>query len=319
MAKKVIIGIHGLGNKPPRPLLRKWWLLSIREGLARLRTDERPFLFEMVYWAHRFYPWPQNSSVVDRSSPMFLDHPYNPSQSHDGRLKAPSHWRKRFLHWLERWMDFIFMTEIPFLHMQAVSDFVIKKKFRELALYYGMYGKKSAQNLKRNIRAELARALRRNRNKDILLLSHSMGSIIAYDVLVHEVPDVGVDTWVTLGSPLGIPAILREIMMEQHLDWKEAGKAPTPENIKSAWYNVADLRDPVAVNFDLSDDFDTNAAGVCPKDVVVENDYENNGHSNHHSLYGYLRARQTAEIIDTFLGKEKVGLWRRIWNRIVGV
>jgi hypothetical protein len=319
MAEKVIIGIHGLGNKPPRSLLKKWWLLSIQEGFSRLEVVRSPFLFEMVYWAHCFYHWPQNSSVVDRNSPRFLDHPYVPAKDVDGRPEAPSQWRKRALNWVEKWMDLIFLSEFPFLQMQSVSDFVIKKNFKELALYYGKYAEESAQRLRRRVRSELMRALQRHRRKDIMLIAHSMGSIIAYDVMVHEVPDIRIDTWVTLGSPLGIPAILREIMNEQNLDWKKIRKAPTPENITTAWYNIADLRDPVAVNFDLNDDFGANSVGVSPKDIVIRNDYENNGHRNHHNLYGYLRARETAEIIDNFLGKEKVRFWQRIWNRIAGV
>ena len=35
----VIIGIHGLGNKPSPPLLAKWWKEAIREGLSR-RLDK---------------------------------------------------------------------------------------------------------------------------------------------------------------------------------------------------------------------------------------------------------------------------------------
>jgi len=29
----IIIGIHGLGNKPPKPLLEHWWKLAMIEGL----------------------------------------------------------------------------------------------------------------------------------------------------------------------------------------------------------------------------------------------------------------------------------------------
>ena len=33
---KVIIGIHGLGNKPPKDILEKWWKLSIEEGFKKM-------------------------------------------------------------------------------------------------------------------------------------------------------------------------------------------------------------------------------------------------------------------------------------------
>ena len=34
--KKIIIGVHGLGNKPPADVLEKWWAASIQEGLAAI-------------------------------------------------------------------------------------------------------------------------------------------------------------------------------------------------------------------------------------------------------------------------------------------
>ena len=50
---KVIIGIHGLANKPKKATLAKWWEEAIREGLRvnRGRSDAT-FEFEMVYWAN---------------------------------------------------------------------------------------------------------------------------------------------------------------------------------------------------------------------------------------------------------------------------
>jgi len=32
---KIIIGIHGIGNKPPEDILRNWWLDSILEGAKK--------------------------------------------------------------------------------------------------------------------------------------------------------------------------------------------------------------------------------------------------------------------------------------------
>ena len=32
---KIIVGIHGLANKPEKDVLAEWWVKSIREGLAK--------------------------------------------------------------------------------------------------------------------------------------------------------------------------------------------------------------------------------------------------------------------------------------------
>ena len=48
---KVIIGIHGLGNKPQKNLLEEWWKAAINEGfnLAGILTN----MHHSVLWFHR--------------------------------------------------------------------------------------------------------------------------------------------------------------------------------------------------------------------------------------------------------------------------
>jgi hypothetical protein len=49
--KKIVIAIHGLGNKPAEKLLRESWLQAIQEGLTRAGNHHLDIPFEMVYWA----------------------------------------------------------------------------------------------------------------------------------------------------------------------------------------------------------------------------------------------------------------------------
>ena len=49
---RVVIGIHGLANKPPEEEKARWWKAAIREGLARNAAEPgRDFDFDFVYWA----------------------------------------------------------------------------------------------------------------------------------------------------------------------------------------------------------------------------------------------------------------------------
>jgi hypothetical protein len=138
-----------------------------------------------------------------------------------------------------------------------------------------------------------------------------MGSIIAYDVLTQLVPDVKIDTFVTIGSPLGLPIIMNKISLEQHKNLSPGLKVTAPENISRYWYNLSDLRDKVAMNYNLGDDYKKNSKGIKPIDAVVYNNYENNGESNPHKSYGYLRTPEMAKIIDEFLnrGRSKIMIW----------
>lgn len=73
---KIIIGIHGLGNRPPKDILEKWWLEAICEGL--IKTDDFLFKpnFELVYWADILNDKPLNSLITDPENPYYLDEPY---------------------------------------------------------------------------------------------------------------------------------------------------------------------------------------------------------------------------------------------------
>ena len=78
---KIIIGIHGLGNKPPKKLLEKWWKESIREGLGAFGYKKYFFKFKLVYWAHILHPDPLNPQLEDKDDPTFLHEPYVPAEN----------------------------------------------------------------------------------------------------------------------------------------------------------------------------------------------------------------------------------------------
>ena len=55
----VIIGIHGLANKPPVDEKTCWWKVAIAEGLARNEgLADAAFAFAFVYWADLRYDTP---------------------------------------------------------------------------------------------------------------------------------------------------------------------------------------------------------------------------------------------------------------------
>jgi pimeloyl-ACP methyl ester carboxylesterase len=74
-----------------------------------------------------------------------------------------------------------------------------------------------------------------------IVVSHSMGTVIAYDCL-KRVPGVPrVDALVTIGSPLG----LDEIQDALQPGWTRADGFPSTR-VSGPWYNVFDRLDPVA-------------------------------------------------------------------------
>ncbi len=309
---KVIIGIHGLGNKPPRKILRKWWKKSIREGLKAIGHPRFFFKFEQVYWANFLHPIPLNPKIKDKKDLSYLREPYILTQKFE--TKKPSKFRQKFLDYLEKQIDKIFLKEDLSINFSSVSDMIIRRFFTDLDSYYSQTCIKinGKERLVKNIiREQLAQTLLKHKNKEIMLIGHSMGSIIAYDVLTCTVPKIEINTFVTIGSPLGLPIIMSKIASEQKQRLVKKIKLSTPGSVVNNWFNLSDLNDRVAINYTLGDDYDENMNHVRAIDKIVYNNYEYNGKKNPHKIYGYLRTPEMAEIIHDFLNQDrnKIILW----------
>ncbi len=307
--KKVIIGIHGIGNKPPRKLLEIWWKKAICEGLSRIGHPNRTYNFELAYWAHYLHPRPLSPRVKRRDDPRFIENPYVPAPTTSSESAEPGKLKLKSRELFEKVLDRVFLPERKILKVDLISDFIIRKKFHDLYVYFQdfKFGRsRERPSPKDAIRQELGRLLLKHRRDDILLIAHSMGSIIAYDVLSQVVPEVKIHTFVTLGSPLGLPVVMKRFLQAQGLETRGKVQVPTPENIVHAWFNFSDLDDRVAINYNLSDDYRPNSRGVGPVDAIVHNNYQNNGTRNPHAVYGYLRAPEVAQVIHAFLARRKV-------------
>ena len=297
----MIIGIHGLKNKPPKKILKRWWRTAIREGLENIGHKDSSFRFELVYWAHFLHPQPQNPYVTDKEHPLFIQFPYTPSTLL--KRKKPSEWRKRLLNKFEEEMDKIFFKKDMSTHFSGLALLIMRYFFRDLYIYYAKYAighDHEAHPAKQILRDHLARMIKKHHKKRIMLIAHSMGSIIAYDVLTQTIPDQKIDTLITIGSPLGLPTIMGKFLAELRT------KVPrTPENIAVNWFNFSDLDDKVAINYNLADDYEENSSHIHVIDKVVVNDYEHNGVKEPHASYGYLRTPELAEVVYEFLSRDR--------------
>ena len=309
---KIIIGIHGLGNKPPKAMLEAWWLQSICEGLININRFQFEPKFEMVNWADILNDKPLNDLITDPENPYYIDEPYRPG-TNLVELKQNTK-RKKFLGFLEDQMDKIFLNEDLSSNFNFVSEMVFKKYFKELDIYYSEQPEvndSSYKSVKDIIRNRLAETLRRHKGKEIFLISHSMGSIIAYDVCNFLVPNIKIETLVTMGSPLGFPVIVSKIAEELKVSHPKIVKLQTPPNIQKNWVNYTDLEDNVALNYNLSDDYDTNSLGVRATDEIIQNNYSVGDERNPHKSYGYLRTPEFSNLLADFIEKDrsKLKLW----------
>lgn len=108
-----------------------------------------------------------------------------------------------------------------------------------------------------------------------VIVAHSMGTIVLYDVLSEPAfAGLEIPLLVTVGCPLGIGNI------QKHLRGGAGRPNPVPRQLR-VWLNYADPFDPVAIEQTLRDEFDP------PRDFAT--DYTvNNRARNNHDLTGYL-------------------------------
>ena len=300
---RVIIGIHGLGNKPPGKVLEIWWKASIREGLKKIGKQKKSFNFEMAYWTDCLHENTLSLAIRDEKSPYYIHEPYVRAEAKQPILK-PETLRKKILHDLEAGMEKIFLNKDLTVNYSSINDFIIHHFFSDFEKYYRadcILANDKNRKARDAIDANLADLLYKNRKNKILLIAHSMGSIIAYHVLTEVVPSIPIDTFVTIGSPLGLPVIKSKIAAERGEKIPDKFSLRTPENIVSNWYNLADLKDKIAMDYTLSDDYEENSRNVRVIDKVVYNNYKYNKTKNHHKSFGYLRTAEMAGIISDFL------------------
>ncbi|WP_326647294.1 hypothetical protein [Streptomyces sp. NBC_01750] len=150
-----------------------------------------------------------------------------------------------------------------------------------VALVQDMDAYASRPGRRRAVRESVAHVIRRERPRAVI--GHSLGSVVAYETL-HAFPDLEVELLVTLGSPLGLPAMMRRLEPEPR-----DGRGARPEGIRR-WINIADSGDVVAIPPRLGDAF--------PVDVHETVDI---GLLDPHTLGGYLANGALAAAIAPYL------------------
>ncbi len=123
-----------------------------------------------------------------------------------------------------------------------------------------------------------------------VVIGHSLGSVVAYEFLCQDRPG-SVELLVTLGSPLGIAHVVFD-----RLTPAPAGGAGAWPGGVTAWVNVADLDDIVALRKDLAPLFPGRVTGQAVTDRLVDNGDEP------HAADRYLNARQTGSALGDVLG-----------------
>jgi pimeloyl-ACP methyl ester carboxylesterase len=245
---------------------------------------------------------------MNKNSQLYLKNKYLP-ESNSNFVESYG-LRKKAKDYFDKFYGKILVNEVLSLKYPSLTDLFIHINMKDLENYYSssyIDFNGTGMHTRQAIIGRLSAALKKHKNKKILLISHSMGAIITHDTLLEYLNDLRIDTLVSIGSPLGQKYVLRKMLGEQK-DNSET-KLKVPENIYKYWYNLSDLEDQVALNHLLADIYVPNSKGVKIIDKLVQNNFMDNGIRNPHSSYGYLRTPELAEIVYSFLAHKKFNLF----------
>ena len=315
---RTIVYVHGIGNKPPQSVLKCQW----DHALMGFDLGERS---RLAYWVNRAY-YPQPAPGTCASGDM-VDLEEQPTGA---GLTVAQHMRSVSLK-----DEIVALNSNP--NAQAILRRIAAKvdQPREdvAAIVAFSADKIRAKDVEAKVlplpspvRAWIARKLTRALLRDVndflfvperrqimreslesrlrvgggpfVIVGHSQGSMIAYDVLSRMDPArCDVRLFVTIGSPLGIAEVqdqLKTMTNQQRL--------AVPRCVHR-WLNVADPLDPVAADRKLANDYapSTNA-GVRIKDDV---EWNSDSPWHPHSGTGYLSLKvvrsAVREAVDTAL------------------
>jgi hypothetical protein len=201
-------------------------------------------------------------------------------------------------------VEFAADVAAPLLSLLGFSKPLIARLNKDVGEYWG---KKSDYRdvVRSRIREKICNAL--DRDDRILLISHGSGSIVTYDVLwqlshmeefAEGYGNKKIDTWVTLGSPLGDSMVRRKL-----LGAKAKGREKYPCNIVT-WQNVSAEDDHQCHDNTLADDFNAmqkQRLVSSIRDYKIYNMAVRYGKSSPHSSMGYYIHPRVSQIIVEWL------------------
>jgi hypothetical protein len=158
----------------------------------------------------------------------------------------------------------------------AVFRALVKRAFADVyAYFFGGQG----EAIKQRMRDALAAA----GSGPLIVIGHSLGSVIAYDVLRESGPARDIPLFVTIGSPLAVTEI-QDLVARPLL---------VPAGVRQ-WRNAADGRDLVALDKTIRPEF-------APPDLTIDFLVDNTS-TSHHGGIQYLESAPVKSAVAALLG-----------------
>jgi hypothetical protein len=280
-----VVYIHGIGSQEPAEVTKRNW----DTALFGQQMDETA----MAYWADIRHPLTA-ASLRGKSAGRPARTPTSAeSKRYAEAMRRAFGGRLRPVEPGGSYEGAVFGRFLPGLG-DALFGWLTETFIQDTNAYFHDPAQKKA------MQQRLIDVLERKAGRPIILVAHSQGSIIAYDVLRRlgtSTPTgkpLDIAAFVTIGSPLGIDEVQRKL--------EESRVMPSAVR---AWTNLADVFDPVALDKTLAGEFE---GDVAIHDVAVRNKV----FWNPHSAVGYLSTPQVQSSVYSVLGWNRLSYGRRL-------
>ncbi len=270
-----------LNPKPPADQHQDLLWRTLLEGVHRAEPSSELSQyredFKLIAWNFLYY---HKSKDISRDLPWIdaLINQHGPTEQDVREARA---WHRN----LDR-MLYTIVDTFPFLIKLLPRQ--VRTTAEETRRYF-----QNGDNIACDIRELLKQELRQRlaNNDKVLLIGHSLGSVIVYDTLwelshLEHLPGK-IDLFLTLGSPLGMNYVQHRLMGNS-----DTGKKKYPTNIRH-WVNISSTGDVTALDRVFSDDF----APMLKLGIIdsiedhhdgIYNFFHNEEGLNCHRSYGYL-------------------------------
>jgi len=293
--KKKIIFVPGKNPKPKPEKHINYLRRALIEGVSRHSENAAHEIleqdaFEICAWNHMFYE--KHLDYSDQLS--YLDTLCRKTRASAKDKLFAQTWKIAISRLIYQTGD-----RYPFL-IDVLADDHVKAMIHDTDRYF-----ENTKCIADSIRQLLVDKLEAYaKEHEVLLIGHSLGSVISFDTLSQLSKDADkvtkqkklVDLFLTLGSPLGLDYTQQKLI---HFDTTDPLKVP--HNIRS-WHNVSAKGDLVSVDTTLADDFEIMTRSGAVDEIVdhtkkVFHWYKGDKGYNFHSSYGYLVGETTSKLI----------------------
>lgn len=306
--------VHGIGNKPERDVLVEQWRVALLDDDG-VDLDGMGVTCSMVYWADFLYDKPASPGAAHEASEMELEQSVDAEDADlTWLLRVPSEERD----FVERLGLEVGLAAVVPAPEEAPDPIVpgsaleavplppwLKRRLMRVFLrdvHHYLYDVEFSPRhgdsfrIRRDVRSRAIDALRDGaaRPGPHVVVGHSLGSVIAYDVLTGVADTPPVDALLTVGSPLGIS----EVQTALAPPWTARDGWPQRCLPEGSWDNLFDSLDPVCGGLDRRIAPDFRRVG---EPAVTDIEVRNSG-SWRHSISKYLGQPQLRDALLTALG-----------------